>query len=266
MQERGGVDLVIEIGPTESVEAAVDKAVERVFAVLYDAAKASHSAEGEGCWDGAHLEWRSMPRSMRESFGSHVDAPPPTAEERAALPDYTRARHMQRPQVQDVIASLFTDYVELSGDGKTARDPCLRGGLARLGHWRCVVLGTCKGHTPSEMQSANYGMPSPAGYRTALKLFALAERFSLPVITFVDTVGAWPSFAAEEAGQSEAIATNLLQVIPRATASRREATLISRPPCRALRPSSPPSADHRDVGCPLVSAFPHRWHRSRLRL
>ena len=95
------------------------------------------------------------------------------------------------------------------GDGKAATDPCIRGGLARIGGRRCVVLGTTKGHTPKDMQAANFGMPSPAGYRTALRLFALAERFHLPVVTLVDTVGAWPSFAAEEAGQSEAIATNL---------------------------------------------------------
>ena len=96
--------------------------------------------------------------------------------------------------------ALFNEFVELRGDGKTATDPCIRGGLARLGNTRCVVLGTTKGHSPKDMQAANFGMPSPAGYRTALRLFALAERFSLPVVTLVDTVGAWPSFEAEEAG------------------------------------------------------------------
>ena len=101
--------------------------------------------------------------------------------------------------------TVFKGYVELTGDGRTATDPCIRGGLAKLNGWQCVVLGTTKGHTPSGMQAANFGMPTPAGYRTALKLFGLAERFNLPVVTLVDTVGAWPSFEAEEAGQSEAV-------------------------------------------------------------
>ena len=76
----------------------------------------------------------------------------------------------------------------------------------------CVVLGNTKGHTISKLQQTNYGMPSPAGYRTAYRLFRLAERFSLPVVTFVDTVGAWPSFRAEEDGAAEAIATNLAKM------------------------------------------------------
>ncbi|CAN0232948.1 unnamed protein product, partial [Hapterophycus canaliculatus] len=73
-------------------------------------------------------------------------------------------------------------------------DFCLKGGLARIGGVAVVVMGTVKGHTPGDMQAANYGMPSPAGYRTALRLFYLAERFGLPVVTLVDTCGAWPSF------------------------------------------------------------------------
>ena len=93
------------------------------------------------------------------------------------------------------------------------RDNCLRGGLCscRVGETNhgCVVVATFKGHTPQTMQDANYGMASPHGYRTALRLMKLAERFGLPVITLVDTVGAWPTFECERDGQSEAIATNL---------------------------------------------------------
>jgi acetyl-CoA carboxylase alpha subunit len=110
--------------------------------------------------------------------------------------DYTRSRRMDRPQTQDIIANIFDNasFVELSGDGCVGRDVCLRGGLATLGGKPCVVVGTYKGHSPTTMQASNYGMSSPHGYRTALRLMQLAERFKLPVITLVDTVGAWPTF------------------------------------------------------------------------
>ena len=125
--------------------------------------------------------------------------------------DYTRSRHIDRPQTQDIIANVFdaSSFVELSGDGRVGRDVCMRGGLATLSGRPCVVIGTYKGHTPSTMQASNYGMASPHGYRTALRLMNLAETFNLPVITLVDTVGAWPTFECERDGQSEAIATNL---------------------------------------------------------
>ena len=125
--------------------------------------------------------------------------------------DYTRSRHIDRPQTQDIIANVFDtfSFIELSGDGRVGRDVCMRGGLATLSGRPCVVIGTYKGHTPSTMQASNYGMASPHGYRTALRLMNLAETFNLPVITLVDTVGAWPTFECERDGQSEAIATNL---------------------------------------------------------
>ena len=88
-------------------------------------------------------------------------------------------------------------------------DCCIRGGLALFEGLPVIVLGTYKGHTPGSMQDANHGMSSPHGYRTALRLMQLGERFGLPVVTLVDTVGAWPTFACEKDGQSEAIATNL---------------------------------------------------------
>ena len=99
------------------------------------------------------------------------------------------------------------------GDGKVGRDSCIRGGIASFdGLVNCVVIGTFKGHTPATMQESNYGMASPHGYRTALRLMDLAERFGLPVFTLVDTVGAWPTFESEACGQSEAIATNLTKM------------------------------------------------------
>jgi|EP01047_Picozoa_sp_COSAG01_P047591 acetyl-CoA carboxylase carboxyl transferase alpha subunit len=98
----------------------------------------------------------------------------------------------------------------MMGDGRQQKDICLSGGLAFFRGRAVMVMGSCKGHTPDEMASRNHGMPSPAGYRTALRLMKLAERFGLPVVTFVDTVGAFPSFISETEGQSEAIATNLV--------------------------------------------------------
>ena len=104
---------------------------------------------------------------------------------------------------------MFDDFVELSGDCRVGRDVCLRGGIAKFEGLSCVVLGTFKGHTPQLMQSANYGMASPHGYRTALRLMRLAEQFNMPIVTLVDTVGIWPTFECELDGQSEAIASNL---------------------------------------------------------
>lgn len=123
--------------------------------------------------------------------------------------DYMNSRYINRPQTQDIIAAIFDDFIELSGDGRVGKDTCIRGGIAHFLGRSCVVLGTFKGHTPQAMQEANYGMASPHGYRTALRLMQLAERFGMPVVTLVDTVGAWPTFECEKNGQSEAIATNL---------------------------------------------------------
>eukprot|EP00946_MAST-07B_sp_MAST-7B-sp1_P004555 g4555.t1 len=130
----------------------------------------------------------------------------------AAALDYTASRSMTRPQCQDLIQEIFQNFTELRGDGRVGSDGCIRGGLACLKSdpsVRCVVIASFKGHTPGDMQAANYGMSSPAGYRKALRLMRIAERFGLPVITLVDTCGALPSFSAERDGQSEAIATNL---------------------------------------------------------
>lgn len=123
--------------------------------------------------------------------------------------DYTRARSMDRPQTQDIIKQLFANFIELSGDGCVGRDRCIRGGIGSFQGRSCVVFGSYKGHTHQTYEEANYGMASPHGYRTALRLMKLAERFGFPVVTLVDTVGAWPTFECESDGQSEAIATNL---------------------------------------------------------
>ena len=119
------------------------------------------------------------------------------------------ARHPQRPYTLDYIAALFTDFHELHGDRTYSDDPSVVGGLARFNGQACVVLGHQKGRDVKERGYRNFGMPRPEGYRKALKLMRTAEKFKLPLFTFVDTPGAYPGIGAEERGQSEAIGHNL---------------------------------------------------------
>lgn len=120
------------------------------------------------------------------------------------------ARHPQRPYTLDYIQNIFTDFHELHGDRAFADDTAIIGGLARLNGEPCVVIGHQKGRDTKEKIYRNFGMPRPEGYRKALRLMKLAEKFGLPVFTFVDTPGAYPGIGAEERGQSEAIGRNLL--------------------------------------------------------
>lgn len=119
------------------------------------------------------------------------------------------ARHPQRPYTLDYINSLFTDFEELHGDRSYADDPAIVGGLARFGGQTVVVMGHQKGRDTKEKIHRNFGMPRPEGYRKALRLMKLAEKFDVPVFTFIDTPGAYPGVGAEERGQSEAIGRNL---------------------------------------------------------
>ncbi len=119
------------------------------------------------------------------------------------------ARHPQRPYFIDYVAKIFTDFEELHGDRAFADDPAIVGGVARLDGNPVVVIGQQKGRDTKEKLLRNFGMPRPEGYRKALRLMEMAERFSLPVLTFIDTPGAYPGVGAEERGQSEAIARNL---------------------------------------------------------
>ena len=119
------------------------------------------------------------------------------------------ARHPQRPYTLDYINSLFTDFEELHGDRSYADDPAIIGGLARFGGQTVVVMGHQKGRDTKEKILRNFGMPRPEGYRKALRLMRLAEKFGVPVFTFIDTPGAYPGVGAEERGQSEAIGRNL---------------------------------------------------------
>jgi acetyl-CoA carboxylase carboxyl transferase subunit alpha len=122
------------------------------------------------------------------------------------------ARHPQRPYTLDYIQSLFTHFEELHGDRAFADDPSIVGGLARFANEPCVVLGHQKGRDTKDKILRNFGMPKPEGYRKALRLMHLAEKFQLPVFTFIDTPGAYPGIDAEERGQSEAIGRNLFEM------------------------------------------------------
>ena len=119
------------------------------------------------------------------------------------------ARHPQRPYAQDYIQHLFTDYEELHGDRAFADDHAIVGGLARFNGQPVMVIGHQKGRDTKEKIFRNFGMPRPEGYRKALRLMRLAEKFGLPIFTFIDTPGAYPGIGAEERGQSEAIGRNL---------------------------------------------------------
>ena len=119
------------------------------------------------------------------------------------------ARHPQRPYTLDYITNLFTNFYELHGDRSYSDDPAIVGGMATFEGQSVMVIGHQKGRDTKERQYRNFGMPRPEGYRKALRLFKLAEKFSIPIVTFIDTPGAYPGIGAEERGQSEAIARNL---------------------------------------------------------
>ena len=119
------------------------------------------------------------------------------------------ARHPNRPYTLDYIKGIFTDFHELHGDRAFADDPAIVGGLACFNGMPCVVMGHQKGRDIKERSFRNFGMPRPEGYRKALRLMRLAEKFNLPIFSFVDTPGAFPGIDAEERGQSEAIGRNL---------------------------------------------------------
>lgn len=122
------------------------------------------------------------------------------------------ARHPMRPYTLDYISLIFTEFQELAGDRAFADDKALVGGLARLDGRPVMVMGQQKGRDTKEKVKRNFGMPSPEGYRKALRLMKMAERFKLPVITFIDSAGAYPGVGAEERGQAEAIARNIQEM------------------------------------------------------
>ncbi|MFT5806655.1 MAG: acetyl-CoA carboxylase carboxyl transferase subunit alpha [Moritella dasanensis] len=122
------------------------------------------------------------------------------------------ARHPQRPYTLDYIEHVFTDFDELAGDRAYADDKAIVGGTARLDGMPVMIIGQQKGRDTKEKLIRNFGMPRPEGYRKALRLMKMAEKFNMPIITFIDTPGAYPGVGAEERGQSEAIARNLKEM------------------------------------------------------
>lgn len=122
------------------------------------------------------------------------------------------ARHPNRPYTLDYIEHIFTEFDELAGDRAFADDKAIVGGIARLDGRPVMIIGHQKGRTVKDKVKRNFGMPAPEGYRKALRLMKMAERFNMPIITFIDTPGAYPGIGAEERGQSEAIAHNLREM------------------------------------------------------
>ncbi|HMD72428.1 MAG TPA: acetyl-CoA carboxylase carboxyltransferase subunit alpha [Steroidobacteraceae bacterium] len=122
------------------------------------------------------------------------------------------ARHPQRPYTLDYVAMIFTDWHELHGDRMYSDDLAIVGGLARIEGMPVMLIGQQKGRDTKERVRRNYGMPKPEGYRKALRLMRMAERFRIPIVTLIDTPGAYPGIGSEERGQSEAIARNLFEM------------------------------------------------------
>lgn len=122
------------------------------------------------------------------------------------------ARHADRPYTLDYVERIFTDFFELHGDRKYGDDPAIVAGLARFRGEHVAIVGHQKGRTTRERQMRNFGMPMPEGYRKALRVMKLAEKFGRPIFTFIDTPGAYPGIDAEERGQAEAIAFNLREM------------------------------------------------------
>ncbi len=122
------------------------------------------------------------------------------------------ARHPRRPYTLDYLSSIFTDFIELHGDRLFRDDPAIVGGWARLAGQSVMVIGHQKGRDTKENLKRNFGMPHPEGYRKALRLMQLAARFEAPIVTLIDTPGAYPGLGAEERGQSEALARNILEM------------------------------------------------------
>lgn len=137
---------------------------------------------------------------------------PESSENRSAFERVKLARHEDRPYTLDLIERLFEDFVALHGDRRFADDPAIVCGLAKFHGLPIVVIGHQKGRDTKQRRHRNFGMPKPEGYRKALRLMKLAEKFNRPIFTFIDTPGAYPGIDAEERGQAEAIAYNLREM------------------------------------------------------
>jgi acetyl-CoA carboxylase carboxyl transferase subunit alpha len=135
-----------------------------------------------------------------------------TDDQKTAFDRVIMARHPDRPYSMDLFSSIFTDFVEIHGDRRYADDPALVTGFAKLDGKEVAVVGQQKGRDTNQRRYRNFGMPKPEGYRKALRVMKMAEKFGRPIISFVDTPGAYPGIDAEERGQAEAIAFNLREM------------------------------------------------------
>ena len=140
------------------------------------------------------------------------EPPKPTEESKTAFDRVLLARHSDRPYTLDFIERLFEDFVELHGDKRFAEDPAIVCGLAKFHGLPIIVVGHQKGRDTKQRSYRNFGMPKPEGYRKALRVMKLGEKFGRPIFTFIDTPGAYPGIDAEERGQAEAIAFNLREM------------------------------------------------------
>ena len=131
---------------------------------------------------------------------------------KTAIERVQTARHPDRPYSSDLLVAIFEDFVELHGDRRYADDPALLAGFAKLDGFEVLVVGQQKGRDTNQRRFRNFGMPKPEGYRKALRLMKLAEKFGRPIVSFIDTPGAYPGIDAEERGQAEAIAFNLREM------------------------------------------------------
>jgi acetyl-CoA carboxylase carboxyl transferase subunit alpha len=150
--------------------------------------------------------------TMAKDNKENPPEPANPAEQRTAFERVQLARHADRPYTLDLIERLFEDFVELHGDKRFAEDPAIVCGLARFHGLPVIVIGHQKGRDTKQRSYRNFGMPKPEGYRKALRVMKLGEKFGRPIFTFIDTPGAYPGIDAEERGQAEAIAYNLREM------------------------------------------------------
>ena len=148
----------------------------------------------------------------KENTDKTAPEPPKPASEKTAFDRVLLARHSDRPYTLDLIERLFEDFVELHGDKRFAEDPAIVCGMARFHGLPVIVVGHQKGRDTKQRSYRNFGMPKPEGYRKALRVMKLGEKFGRPIFTFIDTPGAYPGIDAEERGQAEAIAFNLREM------------------------------------------------------
>jgi acetyl-CoA carboxylase carboxyl transferase subunit alpha len=155
---------------------------------------------------------RKTKKKTTEAVAAKPAAPKPNTAADRAWKHVQIARHAERPLLPDYISDMCDEFIELHGDRRFSDDPALMGGFASIDGRRVMLIGMNKGRTTEEKIANNFGMPQPEGYRKALRLMKLAEKFSLPVVCLVDTPAAYPGRGAEERGQAEAIANNLMEM------------------------------------------------------